>query len=131
MPIQSYIKYANVTRNDLIMMSLQNNGKMRTSAESNKICHSKCLLSKNVIFIEFEPLCRKLWAFMSSFTMTTHQIWSCHMTLASTFENCYVSPNSVLNFRKSYQIGGDWLKNKKLRHKAKLGVENTPLPQCL
>ena len=29
---------------------------------------------KNVTFIEFEPLCQKLWAFMSSSTMTTHQI---------------------------------------------------------
>ena len=41
---------------------------------------------------------------MSSFTMTTHQIWSCHVALAANFENCYLSPNSMLSFRKSYQI---------------------------
>ena len=38
------------------------------------------------------------------FTMTTHQIWSDHVTLASTSENFYFSPNSILNFRKSCQI---------------------------
>ena len=33
------------------------------------------------------------------FTKTTHQIWSCHMTLASNSENFHFSPNSVLNFK--------------------------------
>ena len=40
-------------------------------------------LSKNVLFIEFEPLCQKLWAFMSnlaSLSMITHQIWTSHTT---------------------------------------------------
>ena len=27
---------------------------------------------QNLTFIEFEPLCQTLWAFMSSFTMITH-----------------------------------------------------------
>ena len=43
---------------------------------------------------------------MSSFTMTTHQIWSRHMTLAPNLENFYFSPNTVLNFRKIFQIWG-------------------------
>ena len=38
------------------------------------------------------------------FTMTTHQIWSYHVTLVSNSEIFYFSPNSILNFRKSYQI---------------------------
>ena len=38
------------------------------------------------------------------FTKTTHQIWSCHVTLAWTSKHFYLSPNFVLNF---------WLKNKK------------------
>ena len=38
------------------------------------------------------------------FTKTTHQIWSCHVTLASNSKNSYLSPNSVLNFRTGYQI---------------------------
>ena len=83
----------------------------------------------NVIFIEFEPLRDKLWAFMSSFTITTHQIWSCHLTLTADFKNFYFSPNSILNFRKSYQIWGKLAQEQKsYRQKAKLGVENTPTP---
>ena len=67
------------------------------------------------------------------FTKTTHQIWSCHVTLASNFENFYFSPNSILNFRKSYQI---WVKldqeQKKLQAKSKFGGGKHPLsPQCL
>ena len=67
-----------------------------------------------------------------TFTITTHQIWSCHVTLASDSENVYFSLNSILNFRKVIKFGGNWLKNKKLQAKNKLGgggVENTL--QCL
>ena len=75
-------------------------------------------LSKNLTFTEFKPFCQKLWAFMSSFTMTTHQIWSCHVTLAVNFENFYFSPDSTLDFRKSYQVCClNWLKNKKVTGK--------------
>ena len=38
--------------------------------------------------------------------MATHQIWSCHVTLASHSENFYFLPNSMLTFRKSYKILG-------------------------
>ena len=48
------------------------------------------------------------------FTKTTHQIWSCHVTLASNSENFYFFPNSVLNFRKVTKFGGNCLKNKKV-----------------
>ena len=40
------------------------------------------------------------------FIMTTYQIWSCHVTLSLNSENVYFPPNSILNFRKSYQIWG-------------------------
>ena len=66
----------------------------------------------------------------AKFTKITHQIWSCHVTLTSNSINFYHSPNSVLNFRKATKFGGNWLKNKMLQAKNKLGVENTP-PQCL
>ena len=49
----------------------------------------------------------KVMGIYVKFTKTTHQIWSCHVTLVSNSENFYFSPNSVLNFRKSYQI---WVK---------------------
>ena len=66
------------------------------------------------------------------FTITTHQVWSCHVTLASNSENFYFSPNSMLNFRKSYQIWGNWLKNKKFTDKKQIwGGKHLPPPQCL
>ena len=61
-----------------------------------------------------------------TFTKTTHQIWSCHVTLASKSKNFYLSPNSVLNFRKSYQIWATLAQEQKVTDKNKLGVENTP-----
>ena len=48
------------------------------------------------------------------FTTTTHQIRSCHVTLASNSENFYFLPNSILKFRKLTKFEGNWLKNKKL-----------------
>ena len=43
------------------------------------------------------------------------------------FQNFYFSPNSILDFRKVSKFGGNWLKNKKLQAKNKLGWK-TPLP---
>ena len=56
-----------------------------------------------------------------NFTKTTHQIWSCHVTLASNFENFYFSPNSVLNFRKSYQIWGKLAQEQKNYKQKQIG----------
>ena len=59
------------------------------------------------------------------FTKTTHQIWSCHVSLASNFENCYFSPHSVLNFRESYQIWGKLAEEqKRYRQKTNWGWKN-------
>ena len=66
---------------------------------------------------------------MSSFTITTHQIWSCHVTLAENFENFYFLPHSMLHFGKIYQIWGNWLKNKKVTGKRQNSWWKTlPLP---
>ena len=63
------------------------------------------------------------------FTKTTHQIWSCHVTLASNSGNFYFSPNSVLNCRKSYQIWGKLAQEQKsYRQKTNWEVENTLPP---
>ena len=48
----------------------------------------------------------KVMGIYVKFTKTTHQIWSCHVTLASNSENFYFSTNSVLKVRKSYQMWG-------------------------
>ena len=68
---------------------------------------------------------------MSTFTMTIHQVWSCHVALSANFENYenfYFSPNSILNFRKSYQIWGIGLKNEKITGKKQNPGWKTPLP---
>ena len=103
---------SHVTRNDVIMMSLpktmENNGKCGPRRNQIKYISLERFWwepFKNVIFIEFEPLCQsKVMGIYVKFTKTTRQIWWCHVTLASNFENFYLSHNSVLNFRKSYQI---------------------------
>ena len=71
----------------------------------------------------------KVMGIYIKFTKTTHQIWSCHVTLASNFENFSFSPNSVLNFRKVTKSGGNWLKN--ITGKNKLGGGKHPPPPVL
>ena len=55
------------------------------------------------------------------FTKTTH------VTLASNSENFYISPNSILTFRRSYKIWGKLVQEQKVTGKKQIrGVENTP-----
>ena len=70
----------------------------------------------------------KVMGIYVKFTISTHQIWSCHVTLASNSENFYFSPNFVLNFRKIYQIWRKLAQNKKVTGKNKLGP---PPPKVL
>ena len=60
------------------------------------------------------------------FTKITHQIWSCHVTLALNSEKFYFLPNSILNFRKVTNFEGDWLKNKKVTGKKQIGGGKDP-----
>ena len=61
------------------------------------------------------------------FTTTTHQIWSCHVNLASNSEKFYFFPNSILNFRKSYQILGEiGSRTKTLQAKTNWGGKHPP-----
>ena len=67
------------------------------------------------------------------FTITTHQIWSCHVTLPSNSENFYFLPNSILNFEKRYQIWGK-LTQEQIRYSQKTnwGWKTPPTPrQCV
>ena len=64
------------------------------------------------------------------FTKTTHQIWSCHVTPTSNSEIFYFLPNSVLNFRKHYQIWGEMAQEQKRYRQKTNGGKDTP-PQCL
>ena len=64
-------------------------------------------LLKNVPFIEFEPQCQKLWAFMSNFAIFYD---SCSPNMAMSrdprnkFWNIFTFPNSAFNIGKSYKI---------------------------
>ena len=55
------------------------------------------------------------------FTITTHQIWSCHVALASNSENLSFSSNSVLNFRKSYHVWEKLAKEQKRYRQKQFG----------
>ena len=63
-----------------------------------------------------------------NFTKTTHQIWSCHATLASNSEKFYFPPNSVLNFRKNYQIWGKLAQEQKVTGRKQIGGWKTAPP---
>ena len=45
---------------------MESNGKMRTSTEPNKIYIVLKVLMRAIQITEFEPLCQKLWGFMSN-----------------------------------------------------------------
>ena len=72
----------------------------------------------------------KVMGIYVKFTITTHQTWSCHMTLASNSESFYFSTNSILNFRKSYQIWGKLAKEQKVRGKKQIGRWKTLPPSA-
>ena len=73
-----------------------NNGKMRTSAEPNKIYIVWKVLMKAIKKCEVYWI----WGTVSNRmeTMTTQRTWSCHVTLATSFENFSFSPNSIFTF---------------------------------
>ena len=93
-----------VTRNDVIMMSLpktmEDNKKMRISAEPNKIYINQKVLMRAIQKCEFETLSKVMGIYVK-FTKTTHHIWSCHVTLASNSEKGMsdVPPYSALSLR--------------------------------
>ena len=60
------------------------------------------------------------------FTRTTHKIWSCHVTLASSSKKFYFSPNSISNFREVTKFGENWLKNTKVTGKKQIGGWKRP-----
>ena len=102
---------------------MKDNGKVRTSSESNKIYIVRKVLRRAIQKCNLNLSdCVKSYGHYVKFTKTTHQIWSCHVTLASSSENFYFFPNSISNFRKSYQIWGKLAQERKRnRQKNKLG----------
>ena len=63
------------------------------------------------------------------FTKTTHQIWSCHVTLASNPEKFYFHSILYYILGKAAKFRGNWLKNKNVTGRKQIGgVEITPPP---
>ena len=73
----------------------------------------------------------KVMGIYVNFTKNTHQIWSCHVGLASNFENFYFLPNSLLNFGKSYQIWGKLAEEQKRYKQKQIGGWKHPPPPVL
>ena len=71
----------------------------------------------------------KVMGIYVKFTKTTHEIWSCHVTLSSNSENFYLLPNSILNFRKVTKFVSNWPKNKKVTGKKQIEGGGRD-PQC-
>ena len=110
---------------------------MRTSAKPNKLYIYIYIIRKvlmraiqKLTFIEFDPLCKKLWTFISNFgifMMPALQIWPCHVTQEANFEKILFFPNSA--FRKSYKISGrKALYIRSHQPKTSRGGGNTPHP---
>ena len=62
------------------------------------------------------------------FTMIAHQISSRHVTLASNSETFYLSPYSILNFRKLLNLEKFAEEKKSYRKKKQIGGWKTPPP---
>ena len=73
----------------------------------------------------------KVMGIYVKFTKTTHQIWSCHVTVASNSKNFNFSPNSVANFRKSYQLWGKLAQERKVTGIKRIRGWKTPSPPML
>ena len=72
--------------------TVENNGKMRISEKPDKVYIVGNVLMRaieNVIFIQFEPPCQKLWAFMSNLPKQLarygHVTWLCLQILKFLF----------------------------------------------
>ena len=109
---------------------MEDNGKMRTSAEPNKIYIVGKVLMRDIQKCNFLNLshCVKSYGHLCEI----YQNHSPNMVMSRhpgfKFRKFLFLTNSVLNFGKVIKFGGSWLKIKRVTGKNKLGVENTPPP---
>ena len=87
---------------------------------------------KNVLLIEFEPLCQKLWAFLSNFGFF-YDACSPNLVMSRDprckFRNFLFCPNYTFNIRKSHKISnGKALHFRSYQPETSRGMENTPPP---
>ena len=111
-------------------ITMKDNGKARTSWEPNKIYIVRKVLKRAIQKCNFywiRATVSKVMGIYVKCTKTTHQIWSCHVTPASNSENFYFLPNSILNFRKSYQIWEKLAQEQKRYRQKKIGGGKDPV----
>ena len=105
---------------------MDNNGKMRTSAEPNKIC-----IVRKVLMGAFQK-CNFLLNLSHCVKSYGHlcRIYHDHSSdMPSNSENFDFSPNSVLNFRKVIKSKENWLNNKTVTSKkTNWGWKTPPSP---
>ena len=93
--------------NDIITKNNGNCGAPRNQTNYKSFERYWWELSENVHFIEFEPLCQKLWTFMSIFGIF-HDARSPNMAMSrgsrSKFRKKLLFPNSAFNIWKSYKV---------------------------
>ena len=53
----------------------------------------------------------KFWPILVDFTMTSHLLFSNHVTMVANFEKLLISPCFPFNFRKSRKISKSYLKS--------------------
>ena len=104
--------------------TMKDNGKEQTSSEPNKVYIVRKVLRRaiqNVISVELSH-CIKSYGHLCQIYQnhSPNMVMSCDPGFLSS-ENFYFLPNSILNFRKNYQILGNWLKNKKVTGKKQIG----------
>ena len=68
----------------------------------------------------------KVMGIYVKFTITTYQIRSRHATLVYNSEKFYFSPNSILDFKKSYQIWGKLAQQQKSYRQKQTGGGKHP-----
>ena len=68
----------------------------------------------------------KFWPILVDFTMTSHLLFSNHVTMFANFEKFLISPGFLLNFRKSHQISKIKLKNSESYGEKTEGVRKDP-----
>ena len=69
----------------------------------------------------------KFWPILVDFTMTSHLLFSNHVTMFANFEKFLISPGFLLNFRQGHQISKIKLKSSEIYGEKTEGVPKDPL----
>ena len=125
--------------NDVIMTLLPKAmAKFGPSRNQTIVYHSKGIdesYPKMKLLLNFGHCFKSYWHFcqiLALSTMSTHQIWSFHVTQDVNFKTFLFCPNSTFNIRKSKKIySGKALCFSQKTSREEGGVETPPVPSVL